>query len=206
MIYLMAYAEHEHEYRRVSCGIYCHDLGGVAIDGVWIGWLDLLYFYTQLVTTCIYSAIADLHTLQFTVTHTLGISVFTSRILATKFNSLVVTAHSKCHCTIAYMKSSIHNLISTNSLLSLLKHPAELNCTQHSTNSQLFPQLAWGLRYIASGPTPQKTPFVTNSSIVAHVFTVAGTCLPSRCLAMNIYSGSTIPAFRRHVTLCIYLY
>jgi hypothetical protein len=29
-----------------------------------------------------YSAIADLHTLQFTVTHALGLSVFTSRILA----------------------------------------------------------------------------------------------------------------------------
>jgi hypothetical protein len=30
-----------------------------------------------------YGAIADLHTLRFTVTHTLGFSVFTSRILAT---------------------------------------------------------------------------------------------------------------------------
>jgi hypothetical protein len=30
-----------------------------------------------------YSAIAALHTLQFTVTHALGFSVFTSRILAT---------------------------------------------------------------------------------------------------------------------------
>jgi hypothetical protein len=29
-----------------------------------------------------YNAIADLHTLQFTVTHTLVFSVFTSRILA----------------------------------------------------------------------------------------------------------------------------
>jgi hypothetical protein len=30
-----------------------------------------------------YSAIADLHTLQFTVTHAIGFSVFISRILAT---------------------------------------------------------------------------------------------------------------------------
>jgi hypothetical protein len=29
-----------------------------------------------------FSAIADLHTLQFTVTHALGFSVFTSRILS----------------------------------------------------------------------------------------------------------------------------
>jgi hypothetical protein len=37
---------------------------------------------------------------------------------------------------------------------------------------------------------------------VAYVFVAAGTCLPSRCLAMNVYSGSAIPAFRRHVTIC----
>jgi hypothetical protein len=38
-----------------------------------------------------YSAIADLHTLQFTVTQTLGFSVFTSRILATDFNTVLIT-------------------------------------------------------------------------------------------------------------------
>jgi hypothetical protein len=41
--------------------------------------------FTQLGTTGIYSAIADLHTLQFTVTHVLEFSAFTSRILATDF-------------------------------------------------------------------------------------------------------------------------
>jgi hypothetical protein len=46
-----------------------------------IGFIDILF--TQLGTTGNYSAIADLPTLQFTVTHALGFSVFTSRILAT---------------------------------------------------------------------------------------------------------------------------
>jgi hypothetical protein len=46
-----------------------------------IGFIDALF--TQLGTTGSYSAIADLHTLQFTVTRALGFSVFTSRILAT---------------------------------------------------------------------------------------------------------------------------
>jgi hypothetical protein len=46
-----------------------------------IGFIENLY--TQLGTTANYSAIADLHTLQSTVTHALGFSVFTSRILAT---------------------------------------------------------------------------------------------------------------------------
>jgi hypothetical protein len=46
-----------------------------------IGLIDTLC--TPLGTTGSYSAIADLHTLQFTVTHALGFSVFTNRILAT---------------------------------------------------------------------------------------------------------------------------
>jgi hypothetical protein len=46
-----------------------------------IGFIDTLY--TQLGITGNYSTIVDLHLLQFTVTHALGFSVFTSHILAT---------------------------------------------------------------------------------------------------------------------------
>jgi hypothetical protein len=45
-----------------------------------IGFIDALF--TQLGTTGNYGTIADLHTLQFTVTHAVGFSVFTSLILA----------------------------------------------------------------------------------------------------------------------------
>jgi hypothetical protein len=45
-----------------------------------IGFIDTVYM--PLGTKGSYSAIADLHTLQFTVTHALGFSFFTSRILA----------------------------------------------------------------------------------------------------------------------------
>jgi hypothetical protein len=38
-------------------------------------------------------------------------------------------------------------------------------------------------------------------SIVACVFFAAGMCLLRSCLAMDICSGSTIPAFSRHVTV-----
>jgi hypothetical protein len=48
-----------------------------------IGIIDTLY--NKLKTTRNYSAIADLHTLQFTVTHALVFSAFTNRILATDF-------------------------------------------------------------------------------------------------------------------------
>jgi hypothetical protein len=56
-----------------------------------VGFIDTSY--TPLGTTGNYSAIADLHTLQFTVTHALGFSVFTSRILATDFMSPTVTSN-----------------------------------------------------------------------------------------------------------------
>jgi hypothetical protein len=47
-----------------------------------IGFIGTLF--TQLLTTGNYIAIADLQTLQFTVAHAVGLSVFTSRILATE--------------------------------------------------------------------------------------------------------------------------
>jgi hypothetical protein len=38
-------------------------------------------------------------------------------------------------------------------------------------------------------------------SVVTCVFVAAEICLPSRCLAMNVYSDFTIPAFVRHITI-----
>jgi hypothetical protein len=53
----------------------------------------------------------------------------------------------------------------------------------------------------------QKTPFPSlqpnTTSIIAYVFVAAGTCLPSRWLGVNFYSGSAIPAFRLHVAVYI---
>jgi hypothetical protein len=51
-----------------------------------------------------YSAIAHLHTFQFTVTHALGLSVFTSRILVTDLSQ------SHCHFS-SHMNPSWHSLI-----------------------------------------------------------------------------------------------
>jgi hypothetical protein len=92
-----------------------------------------------------YSSIAILHTLQFTVAHALGSSVFTSRILATDLSQ------SHWHFK-SPMKSSGHPLISF--LPFLVNHlrlpPPKLDP---------IPILAaWNPRYIASGRTPQKIP------------------------------------------------
>jgi hypothetical protein len=43
-------------------------------------------------------------------------------------------------------------------------------------------------------------------SIVACVFVEGGMCLPSHCLALNVYSDFIIPAFGCHVTIYVYIY
>jgi hypothetical protein len=67
--------------------------------------------------------------------------------------------------------------------------------------------LALDFRYLASGQPQEETPFPSlwqnNISIVVCVFVAAGAYSLSRCLAIN-YSGSVIPAFRRHVTILIW--
>jgi hypothetical protein len=50
--------------------------------------LDLLHLYTQLVTKS--NTALSLHTLQFTITQALGFLVFTSRIVATDFNTVII--------------------------------------------------------------------------------------------------------------------
>jgi hypothetical protein len=57
-------------------------------NGFQFGWLDLLAPWLQiLLITLKYSALAGLHTFQFTVAHALGFQVFTSRLLATDLNT-----------------------------------------------------------------------------------------------------------------------
>jgi hypothetical protein len=117
-----------------------------------------------------YSAISDLRTLQFTVTHALGFSAFTSRILATDLQQS--HRHFKSH-----MKSSLHRIIPF--LPFLLSH---LRLPSPELDPFLNNSLKWTLlqlkalnnnncflgtsRYIASGRTSLKTP----SSIVPYCF------------------------------------
>jgi hypothetical protein len=68
-----------------------------------IGFINTLYIHTTQDYRQ-YSAITDLHTLQFTVTHALGFSAYTSRILAVEIQQ------SHCHFK-SHMKSSFDSLI-----------------------------------------------------------------------------------------------
>jgi hypothetical protein len=50
-------------------------------------------------------------------------------------------------------------------------------------------------------------PWVKRNSLILQLLLIhLFTCLPSRCLVMKAYSDSTIPAFRRHVTISKWYY
>jgi hypothetical protein len=80
------------------------------IDGLWIGRLDLLAPYSHNSGLQAIQLYRCFHALKFTVTHTLGFSVFTSRILATDL------LQSHCHFK-SHMNSSLHSLIQFLSFL-----------------------------------------------------------------------------------------
>jgi hypothetical protein len=187
-----------------------------------IGFIDTLF--TQLGTTSNYSAIANLHTLQFTVTHALGFSVFTSRIPAADLQP--------SHCNFnSHMKSSFHNPIPFLPLfcsrqfrrldsVRFLCSQAHILAGWRLGTRLDYPLdgLNWTLLHKHSERTTQKTQSLYcregmftsllhsngSYSIVACEFVVGGMCLPSRCLAINVYSDFAIPAFGRHVTIFLH--
>jgi hypothetical protein len=100
-------------------------------------------------------------------------------------------------------------------------YPQTLGSFSSSFFSSMIPG-AWVPRHIVSGRIHRKHRFCSypnntaigsrgvpssplhrngSSSLVACVFVAAGMCLPSRCLAMDVCSGPTILAFRRHITV-----
>jgi hypothetical protein len=102
----------------------------------------------------------------------------------------------------------------TNSFLAIILQLLPSSCPGRlaSRNSTWF---NWTLFYNHFALTTQKTqlfycykgvftePLHSNGShlIVACVFVATWMCLPSRCLAMNVYSKFTNPVFGRHATV-----
>jgi hypothetical protein len=171
-----------------------------------IGFIDTLY--NQLGTTSNYNAMADLHTLQFTVTQAPRFSAFTSRILATDL------WQSHCHFT-SHFKSSFHSLIpflplfcncSQAHILTGWRLETRLDSTRLLKLTLLYNHFAWIPRKtqplycwegVFTGPLHSNVSY----SIEACVFAAVGMWLPSRCLAINLYSDFAIQAFERHVTI-----
>jgi hypothetical protein len=87
--------------------------------------LDWIHYtlYIHLGTSGKYSSIAELHNLPFTITHALGFSVFTSRILATNLQQ------SHCHFK-SHVMASFHSLIPFMTFLfNHLQNSTELSTT-----------------------------------------------------------------------------
>jgi hypothetical protein len=98
---------------------------GVTIDRVWTGYwvyLPLIHPHSELQ---VFTALSLIYTLQFTVTHTLGFSVFTSRILATDFNTVNISVLLNYTLQISHVKSYLERLTfksQPNSLQSILNY------------------------------------------------------------------------------------
>jgi hypothetical protein len=91
------------------------------------------YTFTQFSTIGNYTAIAIPHTLQFTVLHALGFSVFTSRILATDFSQSHCNFKHHCNYSTCVVFDS-HTKSSWNSLIPFLPFPTATN-PEDSTQS-----------------------------------------------------------------------
>jgi hypothetical protein len=154
----------------------------VTIRRDWFGWLDLFQLCTRLVTAS-YTA--------------LGFSVFTCRFLATDFNTVIISIT----VTAAHMKSSLHSLIPF--LPSLLNH---LRMPSQETPSILLPAgLGSSFYSVGADPTESTVSTIIDQQYLDCLLLIRcrGDLLPSHCLAMNVYSGSAIPAFRYQVTLLL---
>jgi hypothetical protein len=157
---------------------YCHVLGVCyyrqAMD--WI--LDLL---RPLGTTSNYIATANLHYSRFTTapaTHFSACCVFT--------NLSLVTASNSGNLELRAFTSFLHRLS-----FGMVWQPFRLG-TQLILLIKFRHELHRKHRFFL---------YLQNCLTVACVFAVAGTCLTSRRLAVDVSSGSTIPTFRRHSTI-----
>jgi hypothetical protein len=178
---------------------------GFGLD-VWIHWY-LIHSHNSVCRQ--YSAIAIVQTFQFTVLHALEFSLFISPIPATDLSQ------SHCHFK-SHMKSSFHSLIPFLPLfcncqfrrlgsiqfqahiLAGWRLKTRLNSTRLPKLILLFRHFAWTTRktqplYCWEGVLI--APFHSNEmySNWACIFFALGMGLPSRCLAMNVYSDFTIP-------------
>jgi hypothetical protein len=95
------------------------------------------------------------------------------------------------------MKSSLHRPI--HFLLSLLNH---IRLSPWETPSIVSTAGLESVLYSLGADPTVNTVSIVITPIVTCLFISAGNCLPSRCVAMDVYSGSTVPAFRRRVTIC----
>jgi hypothetical protein len=130
-----------------------------------------------------YSAIADLHTFQFTAAHALRFSVSTSRILATDLNTGTITSNH-FEVFLSFLLRSPWNadpVLHSNSPVSVV-----LDSVLHGTNlyaTALISHLS--LRLKASHLRLSYTEAARNTQKIQLPLLRVGTCLPIHCLALD---------------------
>jgi hypothetical protein len=171
-------------------------------------------------TSSYYSATADLYTSQFTTAPAKpfpACCVLISRSLATASNGgdsspfraqvllsqPPVQTSLSIHCQLS--NSSIQFSVATAKYLAAISSLLS-NChlKRLSYPLSIITSAGLGFSLYSLGMDATENTVSYSYSVVACVFFAAVTCLPSLCIAVNFTSGSTIPAFRRHVTyLCV---
>jgi hypothetical protein len=124
--------------------------------------------------------------------------------MKSSFNSLSLSLSLFCNCQFRGL----------NSVTFLCSQPHILEVWRLETRLPQLPCSAKWLQDNSSARTTQKTqplllrrrvssPLHSNESysIIACVFFVAGLCLLSRYVVMNVYSDFAVPAFWRHITI-----
>jgi hypothetical protein len=163
---------------------------GLGLD-VWI--YCKLYSYIHRIRE--YSAIAIPHNFQFTVTHALGFSVFSRRILATDLSQshshFKSHMHSSCNSLIPFLPFLLSHLrlpstelfpVPSRLLLSTAETPSRLLCPLTSRTDSTGNIVFYCQGCVLTGPL-----LINGRLSIVACACVAGKYLQSRCLAMGIH-------------------
>jgi hypothetical protein len=152
-----------------------------------IGFINTLYIHTTRDYRQ-YSAITILHTLQYTVTHALGFSVFTSHLMATDL--------SQSHCNFKSHMKSCHSLVPFLPLfcscqfrrLDSIQSQAHIPAGWHVKARPFISDSTTLLLLLRTTWSHLLCPFITlgMDNTESTAFIVKEACLPVRYLAMDI--------------------
>jgi hypothetical protein len=118
--------------------------------------------------------------------------------IITAHNQWLLTTRSFPYWTTSVFSSTVANAERRTPAHSHERTELTSRRTEYRLPSQTVPRLFCFIRWqwkMLTEPLSNKWSFQC-------LFVVSETCLPNRCLTMDFRSGSTIPAFRHHVTLC----
>jgi hypothetical protein len=119
--------------------------------------------------------------------------------MKSSFHSIISFLLLFCNCQLSSMswQAGFSKLYSTR----LYAAPASLGTSfyNHFARTTQKTQPLYGWEGVFTAPLHSNESY----SIVACIFVAVVMCLPSHCVAMNVYSDFVIPAFGSHVTVFI---